>query len=128
MIRTFKPEDSRSICDMLMAEGITQDQMAFLDNETWVYDDGSIKGFYTVKMEGVFPHLQHFCIDRNSRGGQVARALIAHFKETFKMFNKKIINSPVNNDFVDKVIRRYFKVGEPYSVDKEHRFYLVGGK
>ena len=126
MIRPFVIEDSRSLCDMLMAEGLKKDQMDFLDNETWVYEDEGIKGFYTFKIEyDIFPHLQHFCIRGDCRGGSVARALIRHFKDRIRVFRKAIINSPVSNEFVDKVIRRYFKIDKPYSVDNEHKFYWV---
>lgn len=126
MIRPFQIEDGLSICNMLTAEGLSKNQMSFLDNETWVYEDEGIRGFYTFKMEyDIFPHLQHFCVDRNNRGGNIARALIKHFKDRVKVFNKAIVNSPVNNGFVDRVIRRYFGVATPYATDTEHKFYLV---
>lgn len=126
MIRPFQIEDSKSICDMLMAEGIAEYQMDFVNNETWVYDDGEIRGFYTFKMEHeVFPHLQHFCVVRKSRGGNVARGLIAHFKNKVNMFHKVIINSPIHNGLTDRIVRRYFKVSTPYATDTEHKFYLV---
>lgn len=126
MIRPFQIEDSRSLCDMLMAEGLTQNQMAFMEHETWAYEDEGVKGFYTFRIEhDIFPHLQHFCVDRNNRGGNVARALIRHFKDRVKAFRTAIINSPNSNEFVDRVIRRYFGVTAPYATDTEHKFYLV---
>lgn len=130
MVRPFRIEDSKALCDMLMAEGLDKDQMAFLEGETWVYEDETVRAFYTFKIEHEFPHLQHFCVDRNNRGGNVARGLISHFKKRIKLFRRAIINSPANNDFVDRIIRRYFGVTKPYATDTEHKFYFVeiGGK
>lgn len=126
MIRPFQIEDSCSICDMLMAEGLTQDQMAFMEHETWVYEDDGVKGFYTFKIDhDIFPHLQHFCIARGSRGGSIARALIRHFKKKVKRYKKAIVNSPNSNEFVDMVIRAYFGVDKPYAINETLRFYLV---
>lgn len=126
MVRPFKIGDSADLSALLKAEGLSKDQMDFFDNETWVYEDEGIRGFYTFKMEhDIFPHLQHFCVDRNNRGGNVARGLIAHFKDRVKAFHQAIINSPIDNHFVDKLIRRYFGVTAPYATDAEHKFYLV---
>lgn len=125
-VRNFRQDDTPFLFGLLTVEGLTPDQMDFEDNETWVYDDGEIRGFYTFRIEhDIFPHLQHFCIDRDSRGGNVARALIRHFKDRVKAFRTAIINSPNNNEFVDRVIRRYFGVTAPYATDTEHKFYLV---
>lgn len=126
-IRSYNADDGRYLGDMLLAEGLKPDDMCFSSNATFVYDDGIIKGFYTYRIEDVFPHLQHFCVDSEYRNMNVARTLIKDFREKMKDlgYSKAIINSPLCKEYINIIVKWYFKIQESYGADDNHRFYLV---
>ncbi len=115
---------------MLIEEGLEPEEMEYVSGETFVAEDydGNILGFYTYKMEGDFPHLQHFCTNRDFRDRtlDVARILIRDFRRRMKSlgYAKAIINSPKCKRKIGLLIQWYFRA-EAYGADNEHKFYLV---
>ena len=130
IIRPYTPDDGKFLGEMLLTEGLEPDEMEYVTGETFVAEDydGNIVGFYTYKMEGVFPHLQHYCTDAKYRDGtlQIARVLIRDFRRKIKDlgYKKAIINSPKCKRKIGRLIQWYFKA-EPYGADDGHKFYLV---
>ncbi|MEE8382227.1 MAG: GNAT family N-acetyltransferase [Thermodesulfobacteriota bacterium] len=130
IIRPYTPDDGRTIGLMLVTEGLEPEEMEFVTGNTFVAEDydGSVVGFYTYKLEGVFPHLQHYCVDKDARDGtlDIARALIREFRRRMKSlgYAKAIINSPKCKRKIGRLIQWYFKA-EPYGTDDAHKFFLV---
>ena len=130
IIRPYTVDDGKFLGEMLLAEGLEPDEMEYVTGETFVVEDydGKVIGFYTYKMQGVFPHLQHYCVDRSKRDGtlDIARILIRDFRRRIKElgYPKAIINSPKCKRKISRLIRWYFKA-ESYGADDGHKFYLV---
>lgn len=127
MIRRYEEKDSSQIEDMLITEGIPDIEMAFKNHETFVMEeDGEVKGFFTIKQEHGYPSVQHFCIDRSYREGNIniGRGLMKELKNTVKGMgvNKMILHS--ESEVVDKFISYYFKK-KPYAFRKDVTFYFV---
>jgi len=125
MIRPFDIEDIDALYDMLEVEGLKKEDMGFLEHKTFVYDDGEMKGFYTYRIDyAIFPYLIHFCVRRDSRRTDVARALIRHFRHKMKDsgYRKIILHSM---PLTEKIIKWYFKQEEPYGNTDNKDFYLV---
>lgn len=129
MIRPYTHSDLEQLKDMLLAEGLAYDDMGFTTGNTYVYDDGVVKGFYTYNMKhDIFPHLQHFCVDKENRDAPmtVGLALGRDFKKRMSDmgYNKSIIAIPNNKGSLNKIMRWFFKPKE-YSQDNEFKFYLA---
>lgn len=126
-IRPYIFDDGKHLGGMLLEEGLMPERMCFVKYKTFVYDDGEVKGFYTYKIaHDIFPHMIHFCVGREHRTLTVARALIRDFRQRMRAdcFPKAIIHNSLHKDYLDKIIRWYFKT-EPYSENKTHRYFLV---
>lgn len=125
MVRPYETDDGKSLGEMLLAEGIKPDEMGFVDNETYVYEDDGIKGFYTYKIEHeVFPHLKHFCVTRDSRNGKIARELIKDFRQRLKAqgYRKAIVHA--KDESLEKIIGWFFRV-KPYREENGHKFFIA---
>ncbi len=119
-IRPYHVDDGKHLGEMLLMEGLKPDDMGFATWDTYVYDDGELKGFYTYKINNGFPYLVHLCVDREYRTASIARALIGDFKKRVK--TRFIINAPEGTK-VDRVVKRYLNA-EPYANKDKHNFYI----
>lgn len=127
MIRPYHIDDTQTLHNMLSVEGIEDSEMGFDKADTFVYDDNGVKGFYTYKIEHYgFPHLVHFCVERKSRGGSIARALISDFKKRMKGqgYVKSIVHA--KSESIEKLLTKYTRT-EPYAESNGLKFYLIGG-
>ena len=130
IIRPYTADDGKFLGEMLLAEGLEPEEMEFATKETYVAEDnGKIVGFYSYKIEhDIFPHLQHYCVNQDSRDGtlDIARILIRDFRRRIKSlgYQKAIINSPKCKRKISRLIQWYFKIN-PYSADDEHKFFYV---
>lgn len=129
IIRPYTADDGKFLGEMLLAEGLEPEEMEFATKETHVcVSRNKVVGFYTYKMEGFFPHLQHYCVAKESRDGtlDIARVLIKDFRRRIKGlgYPKAIINSPKCKRKISRLIQWYFKA-EPYGADDGHKFFLV---
>lgn len=103
------------------------EEMALADHPTWVMDwEGKPAGFFTIRASHGRPHLQHFCLDRKFRGHAYFRALVAAFKRVVMElgFVKAIVDAPTRNEWLVRLIARYFKA-EPYAEKDGRTFFLV---
>jgi hypothetical protein len=114
------------LVEMLRAEGLDDKDMDFHRSATWVVDEDGVKGFFSLRMEHNMPYLVHFCVKRADRCHALARRLVMAFKNVVKSlgYGKAIINTPTENDFLNRLVSRYFKA-RPYSTDGVVKFYLA---
>lgn len=112
---------------MLTAEGLALEEMAFSEHPTWVMEwQGKPAGFFTIRHSHGRPHLQHFCLDRKFRGHAYFRALAAAFKDVVRRwgFIRAIVDAPTRNEWLVRLIARYFKAS-PYAEKDGRTFFLV---
>lgn len=125
MIRPYREDDSEILENMLAIEGVDPFEMGFDSNETWVYDDEGIKGFYTWEVEhDIFPHLKHLCVKRDSRQGQISRALIKDFRQRMKDKGYKFAFIHARTEQMAKVFEWYFKTKQ-HSESNGYHFFFV---
>ena len=93
---------------------------------TWILDEVGIRGFFSLRMEHNLPYLVHLCVERASRSPQLLWRMARYFKNVIHAFgyNKAIINTPKGDNYLSRLVSRYFKV-RPYADDGVVQFYLV---
>lgn len=126
MIREIKKSDLPDLREMMQVEGFGEDEMGFINNATWVLDEGGPIGFYSIRMEHGIPYLVNFCISRSARCHSKAVRLARAFKNTIRSFGfyKAIFGIRKDNDYLKQIASRYFRA-VPYSADDELQFYLM---
>ncbi len=132
MIRPYKSKDKQIILDMIGWPEIVDGRVEavyFHVDETYVWeDDGTVKGFYTIRNQHGYPSIIHFFIRKEHRNPDTARMLIKDFKNRIRQrgYNRAFLHSCKRN--LDKLIQYYFKV-KPYAVKHEGgkttNYYLV---
>lgn len=132
MIRWAGEKDYPAISEMLSDEGISFDEQKHETYPTWVCDDdGEIVGFYSLKLIGDIPAIQHLCVKRGKRlGARVVRAMLHFFKNWCRDNGQKYVYVHADKDKprVKKAIEYYFKVKPHYEVDKRYWYLLtIGG-
>lgn len=124
MIRLYLVDDGKILGEMLLEEGIEPDDMGFAKHETYIYDDGEIKGFYTMRFEHGLPYIIHFCVGKKWRDTRIVRAMIRDFAERFRRYGTAILNVPEKRDDIQKIVEWFFKA-KPYACKEGHLFYKV---
>ncbi len=127
MIRRYKTTDIEILKEMLLAEGLKEDDMVYgdKDKDTFVIEDnGIVKAFFTIKCEHGFPSLQHFSSVRKYRTPALARKLVKAVEFVIKknMFKKMIIHA--KDEIIKKFIEYYWKTG-PYCYKDNRYWYLI---
>jgi len=124
-VRSMKFEE-RDVClKMLLNEGIDESRNLKFGLNTYVLEDGSnIIGFFHFIFEKVgYPVLMNFCIKKSHRDTRKARYLMSKYLDLIETigYKKTVI---VASKYLDKIIRRYFKV-DPYGENEKSYYYLV---
>jgi hypothetical protein len=115
-MRQYKDSDYEWLKDMLLKEGIKEEEMGFDKHLTFIVG----KSFFTLKSDKGFLHLVHFCVDRKYRSVETMRTLLKAINEV--VVGKLIIHS--NKEYLNKVIEYYYKE-KPYESENGINFYLV---
>lgn len=127
MIRFFRFDDTDFLNKMLSDEGLVKSEMIFDSGLTYVFEEGeNIKGFFTFKLPMTkFLTLQHFCVGKDFRSPKMARVLAKALVEKVRSLkaNKFIINCPIKNKGLQKILNYYFKT-KPYANDLSNYYYL----
>ena len=124
MIRPYTADDGRYLGAMLATEGYKPDEMGFASHETWVYDDGEIKGFFTYRFSHGLPYIVHFCVNRSHRGMWVGKNLINKFMHEVRDYDEALINVPLIRTDIQRIVEGYFKT-TPYAIKDGYAFYKV---
>ena len=116
MMRKYQDSDYDTLKDMLLAEGLKEEEMSFDTDITYIVDNS----FFTLRTEHGFLSLVHFCVDQKHRSQKSARELLKGIKEV--VVGKLIIHS--KKEYLNKCIEYYYKT-KPYEVKDGYSFYLV---
>ncbi len=116
MIRKYEGSDYDTLKEMLLAEGLKEEEMSFDTDTTYIVDNS----FFTLRWEHGFMSLVHFCVDHKHRSQKSARDLLKGIKEV--VVGKLIIHS--KKEYLNKCIEYYYKT-KPYKVEDGCNFYLV---
>ena len=111
IIRQYKPEDN--LGRLLIDEG-HKDEYGYKMYETFVMENGSIAGFFTIKYEQELPSLQHFILDKKYRNIENARNLIKGFKGVCRLKGYKNAIISVPEGYLTSLVVYYFRK-EPYA-------------
>lgn len=124
-IRTYTPDDKEYIVNALIDEGLTEDEMTFETDETYLSD----VGFFSYR-EGEYPQMTHFYVDKDKRGFDNARKLIRQF---WKLMIEKgvlfyIMEIPKSKPYIAR-FAKYLKGNEYYKKDGNRYYYIpIGGR
>lgn len=124
MLRPYTADDGRLLGTMLAMEGYSPEDFGFNAHETWVYDDGEVKGFFTWRLEHNYPYIVHFCVDNSHRGSWVAKNMIDKFMDLVRDYKEVLINVPLKRTDIQRIVEGYFKT-TPYAVKDGYAFYSV---
>jgi hypothetical protein len=121
-LRPYTNKDYDYLYQSLTDEGFTKDQMSFETDKTYIMDIG----FFSYRMEGEYPRLAHYYLNKDKRGGW-------NFKKISKAFWEKLIEeehlfyileAPKEKPFFES-FAKYYGAKEPFEETDGNKFYLV---
>jgi hypothetical protein len=130
MIRWASERDYPSCSDMLVTEGIPEEQHRYEQWPSWVYEDEKgIAGLITINIVNGRPSLQHLCIQRSRRHGgiRIVRDLLRWFKQKCAESGNSHAYAHADKDkpHIKRAIEYYFKVKPYYDSEKRYWYFLT---
>jgi len=115
----YKPEHYQEIYDMLKVEGVSDEEMVFEDNETYVLENGHVQGFFTLYEQHGDSALAHLCVKKENRDLPTIIKLL-------QFFESKIERCYIHSDkeYLDKLLKMWWKI-EPYASDEKYKYYVL---
>ncbi len=104
----------------LLDEGVLPEDIKLDLYPTYVFDEG----FFTMRIDNGLPAIVHFCVFKEKRSAQSARALAKHFKDTVRGWGFQQAYLHSKKDYIDRMIQYYFKT-KPFAEKDGYRFYKV---
>lgn len=103
-MRLYIPEkDYDYIYQALKSEGLKRTEMTFELDNTFVMDNG----FFSYKIDGEYPRITHFYIDKDKRSMKAARKMLKAFRQliigTGYLFY--IMEVPDNKLYLNKIVQ-----------------------
>ena len=84
MIRHLEAKDLKEIEEMIIQEGIKLEKEEMFPANTFVWDDGDIKGFFHITFTQGFPFLKNLVIKKTRRLKQMTLALDGTYMHLLK--------------------------------------------
>ena len=121
MIRLYTSKDYDYICQALESEGLKREEMTFEFNNTFIVDNG----FFSYKIDGKYPRITHFYIDRDKRSMKAARKMLRIFRQVIMEagYLFYIMEVPDNKRYLKKIVR-YLK-GVRFSITGGSSYYYA---
>ncbi|MDO9535095.1 MAG: hypothetical protein Q7J85_07125 [Bacillota bacterium] len=121
-MKEYTNEDYDYIKTSLKDEGLTDEKMTFETDNTFITD----VGFFSYRIEGEYPRLMHFYVDKDKRGGgnfrRLARDFWGKLIEGEHLFC--VIELPKGKQYLKRFIE-YYGGKEPYYEENGNKYYLV---
>ena len=76
-IRLYEEKDYNYIYQALKSEGLKREEMTFELDNTFIVDSG----FFAYKIDGKYPRITHFYIDKDKRSMRAARKMLKIFRQ-----------------------------------------------
>ena len=122
-MREYQPADKKYIYESLRSEGLSDNEMTFETDKTFLTD----YGFFSYRMEHGYPFLTHFYVDKNKRSTRNALSLYRLFKqqiisEGHKAFIAEVMNKKA---YLEKFIK-WLGRRKHYAEANNSKYYLIG--
>ena len=121
MTRPYTPKDYDYIYQALKSEGLKREEMTFELDNTFIVDSG----FFAYRMDGKYPRITHFYIDKDKRSMTAARKMLKIFRQIIMeagcLFY--IMEVPDNKRYLKKIVR-YLK-GVRFSITGGSSYYYA---
>ena len=103
MVKLYTPKDYDYIYQALKSEGLKREEMTFELDNTFIVDSG----FFAYKMDGKYPRITHFYIDRDKRSMKAARKMLKVFRQIIMEagYSFYIMEAPDNKSYIKSLIR-----------------------
>ncbi len=121
-MRKYTPEDDDYLWSVLSGEGWKDDQMTYKQDHTFICDNG----FFSYRMNGDYPLLTHFYLDKNKRKGNHFRELV---RDVWDIMTKEghlfcVITAPKEKPYLE-AFAKYYGKAEPYIEKEGTKYYLA---
>ena len=123
IIRPYRKEDEEFCKELLITEGIPEEEQIFKTNLTWIMEDGIPIGFFTL-VQGEFMQLQHFGVRRGKRSIERARMMVKTIKKIVAECGLTQLLIKVQKKYLQRMIEYYFKTSPVFRNGYENT-YLV---
>lgn len=120
-MRLYEPKDYSYIYQALKSEGLKREEMTFELDNTFIVDSG----FFAYKIDGKYPRITHFYINKDKRSLQSARKMLKIFRQIIMEagYLFYIMEVPDSKRYLKKIVR-YLK-GVKFSRINESSYYYA---
>jgi len=125
MFRQLEAKDLPELDQMLREEGTIMELKEMMPINTYVWDDGFIKGFFHFRFEHSLPSLRHLCIKKEFRNIKNAAKIIDEWKRIIKSLGFKLSIVIINKPYLQKLVEYKLKKKQPYEVRDNIASYIV---
>lgn len=103
-VRLYEPDkDYDYIYQALKSEGLKRIEMRFELDNTFIVDNG----FFSYRIDGKYPRITHFYIDKDKRSMEAARKMLKIFRRLimFTGYSFYIMEVPDNKRYLESIVR-----------------------
>jgi N-acetylglutamate synthase-like GNAT family acetyltransferase len=113
MIRQLEAKDLKKLEDMIEQEGTQLEKEEMMPVNTYVWDEGEIKGFFHFRFEQNLPSLRHLVIKKEYRNIKNAAMIIEEVKKTVTQMGFTHFLITTKKDYLRKLVEYKLKT-KPY--------------